>query len=628
MSKKNNQNNKTITALDALDKSYRKKIINYFLSRQFAQSRTIEDNDDENENLENNSTENTTYTTSDDNTTYTTSDDNTNDSQTEYSDDSQSETSTEIKKPKMKLKKSIYKWDTLEHNGLKFPEEYVYKHIPILYNGKEIYLSKEAEEVAFLYAKYANSEYAENSTFNKNFFNDWKKILGKTSEIQNFDLCDFTLMSNYLFEEKEKQKELKKTQEKPTVDPDEIFKTAIVDGKKQTISIYKVEPPGIFIGRGKNPHLGKVKKRINPEDITINIGKDAVVPDPPTGHKWGKIIHDRKVEWLASWKDTITGKTKYFWLSQQSDMKAENDQRKYDVARKLKKKIKFIHDENDNNMRSLDDKIMQIATALYFIDKLAIRVGNEKGDGETDTVGVTSLRVEHVTLTEPNEITLDFLGKDSVPYTNTVEVEPIVFSNVKKLLKNKEKGDQVFEKINSNDVNKYLQEFMKELTAKVFRTYNASNLFQKELAKITKKYEGQTGVEKQIMDDFAKANAKVAKLLNHQKNVSSGYKKGVDKITEQINSLKKKLNSARRKTKKNPTTIQKLKERINNFKSKKELLKEMKNISLGTSKANYVDPRITVAFLKKHNLNIDKIFPKTLQNKFVWAFEVDSDYKF
>lgn len=570
------------------NESYREKVIKYFLARQFA----------EDENVVTDSTDNSEDTLSD----------------------------TVIKKPPKS--KSKYKWETLEHNGLKFPEEYVYKHIPIIYDGNEIYLQKDAEEIAFLYAKYVNSEYVESSTFRKNFFNDWKRYLGPGTVIESLDKCDFTLMKNYLFEEKEKQKELKKTQEKSSVDPDERYKIAVVDGKSQVVSVYKVEPPGIFIGRGKNPYLGKVKKRVYPEDITINIGKNAPIPDPPAGHKWGKIIHDRKVEWLASWKDVITGKTKYFWLSQQSDMKAGNDQKKYDLARKLKKKIKTINEQNEINMRSQDEKIMQIATALYFIDKLAIRVGNEKGEDAADTVGVTNLRLEHLTLTEPNLITLDFLGKDSVPYTNTVEVLPIVYSNVKKLINSKEKGDQVFDKINSNDVNKYLQEFMKDLTAKVFRTYNASNLFQKELTKITKKYEGMENVQKQIMDDFAKANAKVAKLLNHQKNVSSGYKKNVDKVNEQINELKKKLNSAKRKKTRNQSTISKLKERIAGAKSKKELLKEMKNISLGTSKANYVDPRITVAFLKKHNLDVSKIFPKTLQTKFAWAFNVDQDYRF
>ena len=35
--------------------------------------------------------------------------------------------------------------------------------------------------------------------------------------------------------------------------------------------------------------------------------------------------------------------------------------------------------------------------ALYFIDKLALRAGHEKEEGETaDTVGCCSLRVEHI----------------------------------------------------------------------------------------------------------------------------------------------------------------------------------------------------------------------------------------
>ena len=45
----------------------------------------------------------------------------------------------------------------------------------------------------------------------------------------------------------------------------------------------------------------------------------------------------------------------------------------------------------------------QIATALYFIDHFALRIGNEKGDDVADTVGVTSLRVEHIELL-PNKL--------------------------------------------------------------------------------------------------------------------------------------------------------------------------------------------------------------------------------
>ena len=55
---------------------------------------------------------------------------------------------------------------------------------------------------------------------------------------------------------------------------------------------------------------------------------------------------------------------------------------------------------------------------------------------------------------------------------------------------------------------------------------------------------------------------------------------------------------------------------------------ELKNVSLGTSKTNYIDPRITVAFLKTHDIPVEKIFSTTLKEKFFWAFEVDSFWKF
>jgi DNA topoisomerase-1 len=54
----------------------------------------------------------------------------------------------------------------------------------------------------------------------------------------------------------------------------------------------------------------------------------------------------------------------------------------------------------------------------------------------------------------------------------------------------------------------------------------------------------------------------------------------------------------------------------------------MKNISLGTSKQNYIDPRISVAFIKKFNIPIEKVFNQALQKKFQWALEVDEEFKF
>jgi DNA topoisomerase-1 len=82
----------------------------------------------------------------------------------------------------------------------------------------------------------------------------------------------------------------------------------------------------------------------------------------------------------------------------------------------------------------LKSKVMadrQRATAMYLIDRLALRAGNEKGEEEADTVGCCSLRLEHVTLIPPLTIELRFLGKDSIMYEQEVEVDPQVFKNIK-----------------------------------------------------------------------------------------------------------------------------------------------------------------------------------------------------
>merc|ERR1719263_2388016 len=55
---------------------------------------------------------------------------------------------------------------------------------------------------------------------------------------------------------------------------------------------------------------------------------------------------------------------------------------------------------------------------------------------------------------------------------------------------------------------------------------------------------------------------------------------------------------------------------------------ENKEVSLGTSRANYMDPRITVAWCKRCDLPIEKLFAKTLKEKFNWALQVDGDWRF
>jgi DNA topoisomerase-1 len=520
------------------------------------------------------------------------------------------------------------KWETLLHSGVLFPPEYVPHNMAIKYKGTYIELSKEAEEYAMLYVKYFDSEYINNKSFNKNFWKDWKLFLNKENATSLEDF-DFTEYRNKYLDLKQCKNNKEKTQEEKDDEKkkDEKYKIALINGKEEEVGNFRIEPPGLFIGRGDNPNIGKIKRRLYPEDVIINIGKNTPAPETLEGHKWGEIIHNRDVEWIASWKDYVTGKNKYVWLSHSSEFKAHNDFNKFELARKLKKKIKKINEINTSNLQNDNIKIKQLATALYLIDKLAIRVGNEKSSDEADTVGVTTLRVEHIGL-EENKLVLDFLGKDSVPYHNSMIVDDLIRDNIKKFMEGKDKFEQLFDKISSTDMNNYLQTFMKDLTAKMFRSYNASHLFQRELNKIEKKYCGQNPDLNTIMSEYNKANIKVAKLLNHQKNVGKSHKTQVEKISQQIKSLKNKLRAEKSKEKKNNKKIKNIKANIKKLREKKSSKEETKNIALGTSRENYIDPRITISFMKKYNVPVEKIFSVKLQKKFKWAFDVDENYKF
>lgn len=541
------------------------------------------------------------------------------------------------------------KWKEFIHQGVYFPPKYIPHNIPIIYNKEKIYLDPIPEEYATLYAKYTTTEYVKNPVFNKNFWSDWELLLPKNTVIKSLDDCDFTLILKYLEKEREirlsKSKEDKLKIKEENEKLVEKYKFATVDQKQEPVGNFRIEPPGIFLGRGCHPLSGKIKKRIKPEDVTLNLSKNAPVPELPKGQNWNEIVHNRDNWWLASWKDSIEGKTKYVWLADSSSYKSASDMHKFELARKLKKKIKNIKKTNEELLGSKDLKDRQKATALYIIDKLALRVGNEKGKDAADTVGVSSLRVEHITLLDNFKIKLDFLGKDSVRYVNKIIVPEEVYNNLRDFTQNKNNKDEIFDLATPDTINKYLQSFMKKLTSKVFRTYNASNIFQKELNKSFAKFHNYDKDDKinLLKNEINFANKKVAMLCNHQKAVSKNFDEQLKKFDDRIQLQHKRKNKLKREIKKlqeldtkaSKKSIRSKNKRIGiiNLRIKKiKILKnskiELKNVSLGTSKINYIDPRIIVSFLKKTNLEIDVAFNEKLKNKFLWAMSVDKDWKF
>ena len=357
------------------------------------------------------------------------------------------------------------KWTTLEHNGVMFPPPYepLPKNVKVKYDGIPVSLQPATEEIAGFFGGMLNStQHVENPVFQKNFFSDFKDSLKQTGgakdsqgnkvDIKEFSKCDFQPIYDYYVAQREEKKnapppekkrvkELREEEEAP-------YQYCTWDGRKQKVGNFKVEPPSLFRGRGEHPKTGHVKTRVKPEQITINIGKEAQVPPPPPGHNWKEVKHDQEATWLAMWQENINGNYKYVMLAANSDVKGKSDYKKFEKARELKNYIDRIRKDYQKNLKAELMADRQKATAVYLIDQFALRAGNEKGEDEAETVGCCSLKYENITLKPPNTVVFDFLGKDSIRFYDEVQVDVQVFKNLKIFKKApKKNGDEVFDRL-------------------------------------------------------------------------------------------------------------------------------------------------------------------------------------
>lgn len=626
------------------------------------------------------------------------------------------------------------KWSTLKHNGVVFPPTYepVPSHVKLYHDGKAVDLPVKAEEVAGFYAALLGSDHTKNPVFQKNFFHDFLQVLKECGgtlngvEIKSFDKCDFSKMFEY-FELQKEQKKQVSPQEKKLLrlereKLEEPYKFCELDGRKEQVGNFKIEPPGLFRGRGAHPKTGKLKRRVYPEDVVLNLDKEAPIPPLPEGQKWGEIRHDNTVQWLAMWRENISNSFKYVRFAASSSLNGQSDFKKFEKARQLKHHIDAIRKDYNKNLKS---KIMlerQKSVAIYLIDVFALRAGGEKSDDEADTVGCCSLRYEHVTLKPPNTVIFDFLGKDSIRFYQEVEVDKQVFKNLTIFKRPpKQPGHQLFDRLDPSILNKHLQHYMPGLTAKVFRTYNASKTMQDQLDLIPNE-----GSAAEKMLKYNAANRTVAILCNHQRSVTKNHaqsvqkandkiqelewqkirlkrailqldktqlkkkpkffeeindltkedeaaihkrildreiekyhkkfarendkrkyenqdllqesdlKEWLDKVEELRNQYNEELKSNEMELKSSSTSVDKLEKQIEKLDQRIQVSaiqlkdkEENSQVSLGTSKINYIDPRLSVVFCKKFKVPIEKIFTKSLREKFKWAVEsVDENWRF
>ena len=467
--------------------------------------------------------------------------------------------------------------EKLHHNGVLVPPRYEGKGLTVKVKGREIRLTTEQEEMAVAWAKKVGTPYVEDPVFAKNFHKDFSNKLG--IEVKPGDV-DYSEIVSLVEKEREltkglprEEKKLLAAQRKAAREANkEHYGFAWVDDERTELANYVAEPSSIFMGRGEHPLRGSWKEGPTEEDVILNLSPDAPTPKG----NWKEIVWEPEAIWIARWQDKLSDKMKYVWFSDSSSFKQKKDIEKFDKAKEFRRNLLRVKRHILKNLESDDLKRKKTATVCYLIDKLKIRVGDEKDPDEADTVGASTLRREHIKINGNGTVSFNFLGKDSVPHIFTTELPEKVIENLKEFSGNSE--STLFEGVRSSQVSEFLDEVMTGLSAKVFRTFYASDAVKTKLDKTPVDSEDPEYVKKYVAK---MANLEAAKVCNHKRTIPKRWEASLEKKKERIKVLNERANVAQAKLKRKAKEqdkryLERLKKQEEKLKVAMENLEEIK----------------------------------------------------
>jgi len=438
----------------------------------------------------------------------------------------------------------------LIHNGIVVPEPPPYRGLVIYVRGEPVQLTPKQEEMALAWAKKVGTPYVEDPTFAANFMLDFSATLGLDEPLKLKEV-DFGPVVRIVEAEREAKARLTREERKAQAAMRRAIREelkarygyATVNGERVELGNYMTEPSGIFMGRGEHPLRGRWKEGARQCDVTLNLSPDAPRPEGD----WAEIVWQPESLWVARWKDKLSDKLKYIWLSDTAPVKQRREAAKFDKAMiDLHEKLDEVRERIQEGLCSQDLRRRQIAMACYLIDALCLRVGDEKDADEADTVGATTLRPEHVTLHANGVAEFRFLGKDSVPWHKELELPPLVQRTMEELIREARPSNsagngngshptrdlpQLFPDIGSRHVNAFLSRIQKGLSAKVFRTHHAT---QAVLHSLESSGVSRNDPEYVKWRAVVAANLAAAELCNHTKAASGNWEKTRQRYLERL----------------------------------------------------------------------------------------------
>jgi DNA topoisomerase-1 len=525
---------------------------------------------------------------------------------------------------------------SLKHNGIYVPP-YDLKGFNIKIQGQTITLTKKSEPMAVAWVRrilsttIAPPDQVYIKNFMKEFLDQLKEENSNANYLDTFTPkylesidnsqssksnvgIDFSEIKKFILDEKAKREAITKEEKKAQAEERKVkrlemkekFGYAEVDGRQLEVANWTAEPSCLFAGRGDHPQRGRWKEGPSQEDITLNLS-----PDASKLEGW-KVIWEPDKMYVAKWIDKLTGKVKYVWFSDTAFLKQNREKEKFQKAENLGKQIGHVEKHINKNLEAKELERRKVATVAWLIFAVNMRVGDEKDPDEADTVGAITLRDEHITI-KGNEVTFDFLGKDSVRWVKTIQAEPQVVKNLEEFKKDTDK-QYLFEGIDSKKVSRFLSEKVPKLTAKVFRTWKCTKTLKEELDK-----SGVTKTDPEYKKNYAAkmANLKVAEVANHKRKIPPTFDERLKKKEENLKTMQTQLKAKKAEGKKTEF----IETRIAKAQLDLELTKLTREYNLGTSLKSYIDPQAYVKWAKKVKFDIIKFYPTTLRNKFNWALQ-------
>jgi len=574
----------------------------------------------------------------------------------------------------------------LIHNGVIIPDRPEPLALTITVRGRVVHLTPKQEEMAMAWAKKKDTPYVRDPVFAANFLRDFSAAMG-IEPVLGLEEVDFSPCDQVVDAQREAKAQMTREERKTLAAQRKVrrealkdkYGYAIVNGQRVELGTYMTEPSGIFMGRGQHPLRGRWKEGAAQGDVTLNMSPDA----PPVEGEWAQVVWQPESLWVARWRDKLSGKLKYIWLSDTAPIKQEREARKFDRAVELDAQMDVVRAKIAEGLVDPAPHQRMIATACYLIDALCLRVGDEKDPDEADTVGATTLRPEHVTLKEDGTIAFQFLGKDSVEWHKILEPPAVVRENLAELIRGARpsssalNGDkshptrdklQLFHEITSAHVNAYLSSIQPGLTAKVFRTHHATMAVRESL----KKAAIQPGEpEHTKWKAVSLANLEAAILCNHTKKVSTiwprtrdryrerrvkaearvaRYREQVRDYTARLKALReearektaaaktaerrqeirqryqKRIDSAQRRVEGAKARRARARIALGKIKARYTIAREKRTWNLNTSLKSYIDPRVFYDWGQQVDYDVlGRYYPTALRRKFAWVRFADGD---